>query len=99
MLPRLPRFLLAILVAAIFPANLTRAQHSLPPLRLASLEWLVAESDVVVRGTVVDVASEQSWNIITIDVAETLKGGEARRLQFAAYNFDGMRAALTGAKD
>ena len=48
------------------------------PLQLTSLEWLVADSDVVVRGVVVDVAvRSEHWNIVTLDVLETLKGAKA----------------------
>jgi len=45
----------------------------------ASLEWLAADSDVVVRATIVDVARESSeahevWDTVALKVHETLKG-------------------------
>ena len=57
----------------------------------ASIEWLVADSDVVVRASVVDVSpgrpdrerEELVWRTITVDVHETLKGSPRKRLDFA----------------
>ncbi len=57
----------------------------------ASIEWLVADSDVVVRASVVDVSPERPdrereelvWKTITVDVHETLKGSHVKLLDFA----------------
>lgn len=101
MLPRISRCMLAVVfAAAICCANLAYAQLEPPPLQLTSLEWLVANSDVVVRGVIVDIAAEPgNWNVITLDVNETLKGARAQRLQFAAHKHDKADAALARAKN
>jgi len=50
-----------------------------------SIEWIVTNSDVVVRGTVVEVVRGQGffvdevWDKVTIQVAETLKGENRKR--------------------
>ena len=57
----------------------------------ASIEWLVADSDVVVQASIVDVSpgrpdrerEELVWKTITVDVHETLKGSHAKLLDFA----------------
>ena len=88
MLPRISRYVLAVVVAVaagVFRADVAHAPSISPPLQLTSLEWLVADSDVVLRGVVVGVASDQNWNIVTFDVLETLKGTEAKRLKFAVH--------------
>ncbi len=65
-----------VLIAAV-PCTVAQGQ----PLfeRKASLEWLAADSDVVVRATIVDVARDASqrhnvWDTVTLKVHETLKG-------------------------
>jgi hypothetical protein len=100
MLPRISRFAFAIAIAAgVFGADSAHAQLKLEsPLQLTSLEWLVADSEVIVRGTVADVATDQSWNIVTLDVLESLKGGKAERLKFALQKFDKGDAALAESK-
>ncbi len=95
MLPRISTYVLAAVVAAgVFGAEVARAQFSIPPLQLTSLEWFVAEADVVVRGVVVDVAVDQNWHIVTLEVLETLKGAKAQRLQFVVHKVDKRDAAL-----
>jgi len=89
MLPRIARCVVVAVVAVaagVFRPDAACAQHSMP-LELSSLEWTVADSDVVVRGVVVEVAADANWNIVTLDVLETLKGARAARLQFAAHQF------------
>ena len=57
----------------------------------SSLEWLVADADVVARGVVVDVTREPAredrwaWDVVMLDVREVLKGGKADRLTFVVY--------------
>jgi hypothetical protein len=46
-----------------------------------SLEWLVADSDVVVRASVINVEQEV-WNTVTVKVHETLKGDRAETRTF-----------------
>ena len=102
MLPRISRpALAALLVAGFFGADSVQAlqaQHMESPLQLTSLEWLVADSDVIVRGIVADVALDRNWNIVTIDVLENLKGAECKRLSFVAHSFDAGNAVLAEAK-
>ena len=99
MLPRIHRYALAALLAAgIFGANPIHAQRMESPLQLTSLEWLVADNDVLVRGVVAEVAIDRTWNIVTLDVVETLKGPQAKRLTFVAQKFDAGDAALAEAK-
>jgi hypothetical protein len=57
-------------------------------MTLMSLEWLVADADVVVRGSIVDVSPEPPdgqwvWLTLTLEVDETLKGEHAPRVRFA----------------
>jgi hypothetical protein len=91
MLRRISRHVLAAVAAiAVFHADVVHAQRSNlgAPLVLTSLEWLVADSDVVVRGVVADVAADQNWNIVTLDVLETLKGAKAERVKFAVHKLE-----------
>jgi hypothetical protein len=98
MLPRISSYVLAVVVAAgVGRADLAYAQQMELPLQLTSLEWLVADGDVVVRGVVVDVASYSEWNIVTLDVLESLKGAKAQRLKFAVYKLEKGNAALAQA--
>ena len=54
MLPRISRYVLAgVIAAGVCRADFAYAQRDPPPLYLTSLEWLVAGSDVVVRGVIV----------------------------------------------
>ena len=99
MLPRISKYVLAVVVAVgVCRADFAHAQRdgpAVPPLHLTSLEWLVASSDVVVRGVIVDVAADQgNWNIVTLDVRETLKGDKAQRLRFAAHRYENADAVL-----
>ncbi len=90
MVPRISTCVLGVVMAVAagaFCPGAARAQHSLPPLQLSSLEWAIADSEVVVRGVVVAVAADAHWNIVTLDVREMLKGAKTPRLQFAAYRF------------
>jgi len=57
---------------------------------LASLEWLAADADVVVRGSIVDVSRDPPdgqwvWLTVTLKVDETLKGEHAPRVKFAVH--------------
>jgi hypothetical protein len=100
MLPRISKYVLALVIAVaagVFHADVAHAKVVLP-LQLTSLEWLVADADVVARGVVVEVASDQNWNIVTLDVLETLKGAKALRLKFVVHKFDKADAALAQAK-
>lgn len=56
----------------------------------ASIEWLAADSDVVVRASIVDPSRKPArdqeplgWRTVTVDVHETLKGRPRKRLDFA----------------
>ena len=70
MLPRISRYVLAVAVAAgLFRADVAHAVNSKfgGLLQLTSLEWLVAEVDVVVRGVVVDVAGiPETWKVCAV---------------------------------
>jgi hypothetical protein len=63
--------------------------HAQIGYQAASLEWLVADSDVVVRATVVDVSREPANGLdrvtVAVDVSESLKGRPAKRLKFVVY--------------
>jgi hypothetical protein len=53
-----------------------------------SIEWMVADSTVVVRGTIVDVQTEREgeygeWQIVTVRTDELLKGEKPTALKFA----------------
>ena len=94
MFTRRSMFMIVVAVGA-FRADFARGQYEPPPLHLDSLESWVADSDVVVRGVIVDIVADPgNWNIVTLDVLETLKGVKARRLQFAAHKLDKTDAAL-----
>src|SRR4051794_19655891 len=59
----------------------------------SSLDLLVAEADVIVRGTTVDVSRGPAKNnmvtcVVTLDVTETLKGTKPRRLTFVAQQHE-----------
>jgi HEAT repeats len=102
---RIFRSVVAVLVAAGFFAAGAGHALSVPmesPLQLASLEWLVADSDVIVRGVVSDIATDakwnKTWNVVTIDVLESLKGTPAKRLTFLAHKFEAGDAMLAEAK-
>ncbi len=88
---------MAVAAGAVRP-DAARAQDSLPPLQLSSLEWAVADSEVVVRGVVGAVAADEHWNIVTLDVREMLKGAKTPRFQFAAYRFAKADAGLARAE-
>jgi HEAT repeat protein len=98
MSPRFVRSALAALLVAVFGADAVRAQQMESPLQLTSLEWLVAQNDVIVRAVVADVAFDRTWNLVTIDVLENLKGAQAKRLTFVAHSFEAGNAVLTEAK-
>ncbi len=100
MLPRIANCVVLAVVAvaaSVFRPDAACAQQSMP-LQLSSLEWTVADSDVVVRGVVVEVIADENWNIVTLDVLETLKGARTSRLKFAAHKFARGDAQLTRAK-
>lgn len=101
MLPRISKFVVAAIIAiSVCRADVADAKVVAPPLQMASLEWLVASSDVVVRGVIVDITADQgNWNIVTLDVLETLKGAKAQRLKFAAHKLDKADAALAQMKE
>ena len=94
------RFLVALIVVALaFGADVAQASKVVMPLQLASVEWLVADSEVIVRGVVVDVAEDQSWNLVTLNVVESLKGAkDVRTLKFAAHKFVQGAAMLADSK-
>jgi len=94
MLPRISSPVLALAVTGVFLCAGELGAQNQMPLQLTSLEWLVADSEVVVRGVVVDVAADTHWNVVTIEVAEALKGAKAQRLKFAMHKFDQGDAAL-----
>lgn len=99
MLPRISRYLVAVLAATAVFGPAAHAQKLETPLQLTSLEWWVADSDVVVRGVVVDVSADKNWTLVTFDVLESLKGDQKTgRLKFALQKFDAADAALADAK-
>jgi hypothetical protein len=98
MLPRISLHVLAVVAAGFLGARVVHAQELESPLQLTSLEWLVADSDVIIRGVVADVAVDRNWNVVTFDVLETLKGAQAKRLTFLVQKFDAGDAALAQAK-
>jgi hypothetical protein len=74
-----------VAVVCMAAAEVSVAQYG---YTLYSLESLVARSDLVVRGTVTDVAQErvrEQWvrKTVALHVQETLKGEHAPRLEFA----------------
>jgi hypothetical protein len=87
-----PRFLVAIALATVvFSPAVSFGQ--LGRYAASSLELLVAKAEVVVRGSVVNVTREPDkgdwgWDIVTLQVRDTLKGGKAKRLKFAIRTHD-----------
>jgi hypothetical protein len=81
----------AFLVAALltlFPAWTVSAS----PQPGESLEWQVADSDLVVRGTVAHVVHEPGngtrvWERVTIDVVEVIKGPKLGEVTFSDVRF------------
>ena len=54
------------------------------------LEMLLADSDLIVRATIVDVTSEPTdkrWTLVTAEVQETLKGPPMKRFVFTTFEF------------
>src|SRR5262245_2137446 len=101
MLPRICRFALTgFVLAGCLRAGVAHAltEKLEVPLQLSSVEWLVADTDVIVRGVVVDVATDQTWNLVTVEVRETLKGAKAQRVKIALQKFAEGDAALAEAK-
>lgn len=95
---RISKYAIALVLVAALGRAEAQQQKLAAPLYLASLEWLVADADVIVRGVVSEVATDQSWNLVTLDVLETLKGKAGERVQFVAYRFEKGDAALADAK-
>lgn len=86
---------LALLATAPAQARILEA-----PLQFSSLEWLVAESGAIVRGTIVDIETDHSWHIVTLEVRETLKGAKAERVRFIAPKcFEPADTSLLNAKE
>jgi len=92
-------FPVALLVLSCVAASAQRGARTVP----ASLDQLVRESDTVIHGTVVSAKVEphpQLKNlmtvVVTMNVAETLKGPAAKTLQFRQYIWD-VRDQLDGA--
>jgi hypothetical protein len=100
MVPRIAKasiIVLAAVLAGVFCPGSACSQQT-RPLQLFSIEAIVAESAVVVRGVVVDVADADGWNLITVHVRETLKGTAAKQVRFAAPRLAKLEAALGKAK-
>jgi hypothetical protein len=87
-MPITRRTLIWVGMASVLLAGV-RTSHAQIGYQAASLEWLVADSDVVVRATVVDVSREPANGLdrvrVTVDVHETVKGRPTKRLKFDAY--------------
>src|ERR1043166_1516307 len=100
MFPRVAKYLVVIaILATAIRADFVYAQRGPPPLQMHSIEWLVASNDVIVRGVIVDVTPDTgNWNVVTLDVRETLKGAKAERLTFVAHKLEQADAALAEAK-
>jgi hypothetical protein len=85
--------LVTALAAGLLGAGAARGQIG---YTMSSLDLLVAEADDVVRGVVVDVTRGPAKDyivtgVVTLDVRETLKGPEAKRLRFVAQTHEANR--------
>jgi hypothetical protein len=89
---RIPGLLIAVAVAAgVLRADVAYAQKEPPSAWFNSLEWSVANGAMIVRGVAVDVSTTTqtdrdamwTWNIVTLDVKETIKGDKVERVKFA----------------
>ncbi len=84
------RALIWVGMASIMLAGVGES-HAQIGYEASSLEWLVGDSDVVVRGTIADVwrreTSGKDKLTVTVDVRETLKGQATKRLKFVVYIF------------
>jgi hypothetical protein len=82
------RALIWVGMASVLLAGVGTSQAQIG-YQAASLEWLVADSDVVVRATVVDVSPRPAERFdrvtATLDVHETLKGRPTKRLKSVVY--------------
>lgn len=94
-------FVLAVLIGMLC-SNRTFASPGSSHCYRDSLEWLVADGAVIVRGVIVDLASDKAkdesrfsmtpidswslWSIVTFEVRECLKGNKAERVKFAVRN-------------
>ena len=71
------------------------ASHAQIGYQAASLEWLVADSDVVVQGTITDVSRREAPGrdkiTVTVDVHETLRGRSTKQLRFVVYIFPAVK--------
>ena len=80
------------------PAAFAAAILLLPPIGLAqvtqtqsSVEWLVAQSDTIVRGTVVahtpvPLPDQRGWNRVTVQVEETILGAPSSKEEFTTWS-------------
>lgn len=88
------RVLIWVGVASVLLAGVG-ASHAQIGYTAASLEWLVVDSDVVVRGTVVDVSRRETLGMdritVTVDVHETLKGQPTKRRNLVVYAAPGTK--------
>jgi hypothetical protein len=78
-------WLAAVLCSALLPANPCRAE-----IRGGeSIEWLVADSDLVARCRLVEIDGRtdkpQPWWRLTFEVTETIKGPPADRLTVSRF--------------
>ena len=86
--------LLLVLVPALAAAEINMAD---------SIEWVAADSDLVVRGKVTAVAKRKGpgdvvWYDVTFGVAETLKGAPRKSVKFAVRHLYGATPAEWKAK-
>ncbi len=83
---RVPRWLVAMASAVLFTAVVPSAQATV--VTPADFAEMVAQSQVIVHGTIVDVRSQLTGgrrtieSVITVSVLDALKGGPARTVMF-----------------
>jgi hypothetical protein len=80
-------------IASIFAVLCPTAVFAQVGFTFNSLDLLVAQADVIVRGTIVDVGRGPAINnmvtcVVTLDVRETLKGKESKRLTLVAHQHE-----------
>ncbi len=86
-------FFHALLCVAVMVVSAATPASAQVGCTLFSLEWLAADADVIVRGTISDISREvgpklpgrrqRTWVVVTLTVEETLKGEAVKSHTFA----------------
>ena len=94
-----------IMGLAVFLLASTAGQAQPIGEHLDSIEWMSSDSSLIVRGTIVDVATEDDqenyslWHTVSFRVDETLKGKPAQKLTFIVQTNTGDKSIAQWKQD